>query len=68
MAIHYSMKITKKFNKMTLTEQEAVLVHKISILNTQTDAYRRMLAKVRGGTKAELIEIDDRPDLIDLKK
>lgn len=62
------MKVTKKLNKMTLSEQEALLVNKISVLNTQVDAYRRLLAKVRGGTKVELLEIDDRPDLIDLKK
>lgn len=53
---------------MTLAEQETLLVNKISILHTQVDAYRRLLAKVRGGTKVELLENDDRPDLIDLKK
>jgi hypothetical protein len=62
------MKATKKLNKMTLAEQETLLVNKISILHTQVDAYRRLLAKVRGGTKVELLENDDRPDLIDLKK
>ena len=62
------MKITKKFNKMTIAEQESVLIQKISILNTQVDAYRRLLARVRGGNKVELRDDDERPDLIELKK
>ena len=62
------MKITKKFNKMSLEEQEAALVHKLSCLNVEVDAYRRLLARVRGGNKAEVKEEDDRPDLIELKK
>ena len=62
------MKITKKFNKMTLAEQEQILVFKISCLNNEVDAYRRMLSKVRGGNKASVSEDDERPDLIDLKK
>jgi hypothetical protein len=61
------MKLTKKFNKMTLAEQEAELVFKISCLHNETDAYRRMLAKVRGGSKAIVIDVEDRPDLIELK-
>lgn len=61
------MKITKKFNKMSIAEQETILVHKISVLNTQVDAYRRLLAKVRGGQKVELIDKDDRLDLLSMR-
>jgi hypothetical protein len=61
------LKIAKSFNKMSLSEQETYLVSKIYELHSLEDAYRKMLAKVRGGSKQTLIEDDDRPDLIDLK-
>lgn len=61
------LKIAKAFNKMSLSEQETYLVSKIYELHSLEDAYRKMLAKVRGGSKQTLIEDDDRPDLIDLK-
>ena len=52
---------------MSIAEQETILVHKISVLNTQVDAYRRLLAKVRGGQKVELIDKDDRLDLLSMR-
>jgi hypothetical protein len=61
------LKISKSFNKMSLSEQESYLVSKIYELHSLEDAYRRMLGKIRGGQKQTLIEDDDRPDLIELK-
>lgn len=61
------LKIEKKFNKMSLAEQETYLVNKIYELHSLEDAYRKMLGKIRGGAKQILPEDDDRPDLIDLK-
>jgi hypothetical protein len=61
------LKITKSFNKMSLSEQETYLVNKIYELHSLEDAYRKMLGKIRGGNKQVLPEEDDRPDLIDLK-
>jgi hypothetical protein len=61
------LKITKSFNKMSLSEQETYLVNKIYELHSLEDAYRKMLGKIRGGNRQVLPEEDDRPDLIDLK-
>jgi hypothetical protein len=61
------LKISKSFNKMSLSEQESYLVNKIYELHALEDAYRKMLGKIRGGQKQTLAEEDDRPDLIDLK-
>lgn len=61
------LKISKSFNKMSLSEQESYLVNKIYELHALEDAYRKMLGRVRGGSRQTLPEEDDRPDLIDLK-
>ena len=60
-------KINNKFNKMSLAEQETYLVKRVHELHLLEDAYRKMLAKVRGGSRQLLPDEDDRPDLIDLK-
>ena len=55
------MKTPKGFNKMTLQEQESFLVKEyIKVCELQTDI-SRMLAKIRGGTKMVVKEIE-RPD------
>ena len=55
------MKTPKGFNKMTLQEQESFLVKEyIKVCELQNDI-SRMLAKIRGGTKMIVKEIE-RPD------
>jgi hypothetical protein len=61
------LSIKKSFNKMSLSEQESYLVNKINELYSLEDAYRKMLAKIRGGNRQSLPDDDDRPDLIELK-
>jgi len=61
------LKIVKAFNKMTLSEQETYIIGKIYELHALEDAYRKMLGKIRGGSRQILPEQDERPDLIDLK-
>jgi hypothetical protein len=61
------LKIEKKFNKMSLSEQETYIVSKIHELHAIEDAYRKMLGKIRGGQKQVLSDDEDRPDLIELK-
>lgn len=61
------LKVSKSFNKMSLSEQETYLVNKIYELHALEDAYRKMLGKIRGGQKQTLSDEDERPDLIDLK-
>jgi len=61
------MKVDKKFNKMSLLEQETYIVNKIYELHALEDAYRKMLGKIRGGQKQVLSDDEDRPDLIELK-
>lgn len=61
------LKISKSFNKMSLSEQESYLVNRIYEIHALEDVYRKMLGKIRGGQKQTLIEDDDRPDLIELK-
>ena len=56
----------KGFNKMTIQEQESWLVKEyIKVCELQTDI-SRMLAKIRGGTKMVVKEIE-RPDELLLK-
>jgi len=55
------MKMPKNFNKMSLTEQELWLVNKLKEFYEIDDQIRKMLAKIRGGNKVEVKEID-RPD------
>jgi hypothetical protein len=61
------LKIAKSFNKMSLSEQESYLVNKIYELHALEDTYRKMLGKIRGGSKQSLPDDDERPDLIELK-
>jgi hypothetical protein len=61
------LKISKSFNKMSLSEQESYLVSKIHELHAAEDIYRRMLGKIRGGQRQSLPDDEDRPDLIELK-
>jgi hypothetical protein len=60
------MKMPKGFNKMTIQEQESWLVNEFEkVCELQTDI-SRMLAKIRGGTKMVVKEIE-RPDELLLK-
>lgn len=60
------MRYPKSWNKMNLSEQEDWLVKKYQETIEVVDEIRRMLAKVRGGQKIKVIEID-RPDEAALK-
>jgi hypothetical protein len=55
------MKYPKNWNKMSLAEQEVWLVKKLSELHDMETSVKQALAKVRGGNKYEVKEID-RPD------
>ena len=60
------MKMPKNFNRMTIQEQESWLVKEyIKVCELQNDI-SRMLAKIRGGTKMIVKEIE-RPDELILK-
>ena len=61
------MKIPKSFDKMNLDQQEAWLVNKLMRLQMDVEVLRRLLARVRGGSKID-IHLDDRPDEIALKE
>lgn len=55
------MRYPKNWNKMSLAEQEAWLVKKLTELYDMENNVKKALAKVRGGNKYEVKEID-RPD------
>jgi hypothetical protein len=55
------MRYPKNWNKMSLAEQEAWLVKKLTELYIMETSVKQALAKVRGGNKYEVKEID-RPD------
>lgn len=58
--------LPKKFNKMSIEEQEAFLTKKLSELY-QTEKYlRKALASVRNKVKVEVSE-EERPDLAIMK-
>jgi hypothetical protein len=61
------MKLSKKFNKMSLQEQEAYLVRELQEMYIAEDAIKKMLGKVRGGHKVNIQTEPDRPDEILLK-
>ena len=61
------MKLSKKFNKMSLQEQEAYLVKELQDMYIAEDAIKKMLGKVRGGQKVNIQTEPDRPDEILLK-
>jgi hypothetical protein len=58
--------IPKKFNKMSIQEQEVFLVNKLKELYQKEKIYRKALAQVRSNVKVEIKEID-RPDEAMLK-
>jgi hypothetical protein len=55
------MKMPKGFNKFTISEQESWLVAKLQEHYDIENHISKMLAKLRGGQKIEVKEID-RPD------
>jgi hypothetical protein len=55
------MRYPKNWNKMSLAEQEVWLVKKLNELHEIETNVKKALAKVRGGNKYEVKEID-RPD------
>jgi hypothetical protein len=55
------MRYPKNWNKMSLAEQEMWLVKKLTELYSMETSIKQALAKVRGGNKYEVKEID-RPD------
>ena len=59
-------KLPKGFGKMTLFEQESVLVNKLNEIYEVETEIKKALAKVRGGIKYTPKEID-RLDLLSLK-
>lgn len=60
------MKMPKGFNKWTLSEQETFFNKKLQEIYSIETEYRRILAKIRGGQKVELIEME-RPDELLMK-
>jgi hypothetical protein len=61
-----TFKLPKGFGKMTLFEQESILVTKLNEVYDLENEIKKALAKVRGGIKYTPKEID-RPDLALLK-
>ena len=55
------MKMPKNWNKLKLDEQENWLVKKYQEMMNDVDSVSRMLAKIRGGQKIVVKEIE-RPD------
>lgn len=55
------MKMPKGFNKWTISEQESWLVARLQEYYAVENQISKMLAKLRGGQKIEVKEID-RPD------
>lgn len=60
------MKMPKGFNKWSLIEQEDFFSKKLQEVFALELEYRRILAKIRGGQKVQIIEMD-RPDEILMK-
>jgi len=60
------MKMPKGFSKWSLSEQESWLVKKYQEMLTEVDAVTKMLAKIRGGQRIKVTEIE-RPDEAILK-
>jgi hypothetical protein len=61
------MKLPKNFYKMSLKEQEEILIKKIAELYVEEDIVRKMLATIRGGYKIIEPREIDRPDELILK-
>jgi hypothetical protein len=60
------MKMPKNWNKLSLSEQESWLVKKYQEMLSEVDSVTRMLAKIRGGQRIQVKEIE-RPDEAILK-
>ena len=60
------MKYPKNWNKMSLIEQENWLVKKLTELYNEEMEVKKMLGKVRGGQRINIV-IDERPDLLEMK-
>ena len=60
------MRMPKNWNKLSLSEQDSWLVKKYQEMLTEVDAVTRMLAKIRGGQRIKVTEIE-RPDEAILK-
>ena len=60
------MKMPKGFNKWSLSEQESWLVKKYQDIMTEVDSQTKMLAKIRGGQRIQVKEVE-RPDEAILK-
>lgn len=58
-----TIKLPKNFNKMNLNEQEQILVKRLLQVTEVESDIRKLLAKVRGGQKVELI-VDERFDFV----
>ena len=61
------MKLPKNFYKMSLKEQEEILIKRMSNLYVEEDIIRKMLATIRGGYKIIEPREIDRPDELILK-
>jgi hypothetical protein len=61
------MKLPKNFYKMSLKEQEEILIKKMGELYSEEDIIRKMLATIRGGYKILEPREIDRPDELILK-
>jgi len=61
------MKLPKNFYKMSLKEQEEILIKKLAELYEEEDFVRKMMATVRGGYKIIEPREIDRPDELILK-
>ena len=60
------MKMPKGFSKWSLNEQESWLVKKYQEMLSEVDSVTKMLAKIRGGQRIKVTEIE-RPDEAILK-
>ena len=60
------MKMPKNWNKLSLSEQESWLVKKYQDMMTEVDSLTKMLAKIRGGQRIQVKEVE-RPDEAILK-
>jgi hypothetical protein len=60
------MKMPKGFSKWSLSEQESWLVKKYQEMLSEVDSVTKMLAKIRGGQRIKVTEVD-RPDEAILK-
>ena len=58
-------KLPRNFNKMSLSEQESILIKKLHEIREVEEQIVKALAKVRGGQR--YIAIEPRPDEILLK-